>query len=165
MAVNETKKRAEPIWDPGVYEKSWRAVWAHSAKRAARDGKTLPLQENRAKAVIAGEQAARTPQFATLKNGAHSLDEASLARARRLACGPCSRSPSASPATSTPPPNPPPQRPRKFSTPSPHAALSDTPRWHESGQSRAETPLPPQMGRRPADRPMAGSRAGRPRGI
>lgn len=84
MAVNETKKRAEPIWDPGVYEKSWRAVWAHSAKRAARDGKTLPLQENRAKAVIAGEQAARTPQFATLKNGAHSLDEASLARARRL---------------------------------------------------------------------------------
>ena len=26
-----------------MYEKSWRAVWAYSAKRAARDGKTLPL--------------------------------------------------------------------------------------------------------------------------
>lgn len=83
-AVNEVKKRAEPVWDPGVHEKSWRAVWAYSAKRAARDGKTLTLQENRAKAVIAGEQAARTPRFVTLKNGSRSLDESSLARARRL---------------------------------------------------------------------------------
>ena len=32
-----------------------RVVWSYSAKRAARDGKTLTLQENRAKDVIAGE--------------------------------------------------------------------------------------------------------------
>jgi len=83
-AVNDTRKRAEPIWDPHVHEQSWRAVWAYSAKRAVRDGKTLTLQENRAKAVIAGEKAARTPRFVTLKNGSRSLDEASLARARRL---------------------------------------------------------------------------------
>ena len=53
-------------------------------KRAVRDGKTLTLQENRAKAVVAGEKAARTPRFVTTKNGTQTLDEASLARARRL---------------------------------------------------------------------------------
>ncbi len=83
-AVNDDHKRAEPVWDPAMHERSWRAVWAYSSKRAARDGKTLTLQENRAKAVIAGEQAARTPRFVTMKNGSRSLDEASLARARRL---------------------------------------------------------------------------------
>ena len=35
--------------------------------------------------MVAGEKAARTPRFVTLKNGTQSLDEASLARARRLA--------------------------------------------------------------------------------
>ena len=82
--VNDEKKRAEPVWDPAVHERSWRAVWAYSGKRAARDAKTLTLQENRAKAVIAGEKAARTPRFVTVKNGSRSLDETSLARARRV---------------------------------------------------------------------------------
>ena len=44
-----------------------------------------PAGENRAKAVIAGEKAARAPRFVTVKNGSRSLDTASLARARRLA--------------------------------------------------------------------------------
>ena len=83
--VNDVRKIAEPVWDPGVHGKSWRAVWAYSRKRAARDGKTLTLQENRAKAVVAGEKAARTPRFVTTKNGSQSLDEASIVRARRLA--------------------------------------------------------------------------------
>lgn len=82
--VNDDKKRAEPMWDPDLHERSWRAVWAYSAKRAARDAKTLTMQENRAKAVIAGEKAARTPRFVTVKNGSRSLDETSLARARRV---------------------------------------------------------------------------------
>ncbi len=82
---NDRKHRAEPSWDPEKYPKSWRAVWAYSAKRAARDAKTLTLQENKAKAVIAGEQTARTPRFVKTSNGTKSLDEASLARARRLA--------------------------------------------------------------------------------
>ena len=68
-----------------MHEKSWRAVWAYSRKRAARDGKTLTLQENRARAVVDGEKAARTPRFVTTKHGTQSLDEASIARARRLA--------------------------------------------------------------------------------
>jgi hypothetical protein len=84
-AVNDVKKKAEPIWDPKVHTKSWRAVWAYSRKRAARDGRTLTLQENRARAVVAGEKAARTPRFVTTKHGTQTLDEASLARARRLA--------------------------------------------------------------------------------
>jgi hypothetical protein len=81
---NDVNKRAEPVWDPAMHTRSWRAVWAYSRKRAVRDGKTLTLQENRAKAVIAGEKAARTPRFITTRNGTQSLDEASLARARRL---------------------------------------------------------------------------------
>ena len=83
--LNDVNKLAEPVWDPGVDTRSWRAVWAYSRKRAAREGHTLTLQENRAKAVVAGDKAARTPRFVTTKNGTQSLDEASLARARRLA--------------------------------------------------------------------------------
>jgi len=81
---NSTALRAEPVWDRSDHAGSWRAVWAYSAKRAARDGKTLTLQENRAKAVVAGEKAARTPRFVKTAGGARTLDEASLARARRL---------------------------------------------------------------------------------
>ena len=36
--------------------RSWRAVWAYSTKRAVRDNKTLTLQENRARAVVAGRE-------------------------------------------------------------------------------------------------------------
>ena len=84
VAVNNDRQRAEPVWDPEVHEVSWRAVWAYSSKRAARDGKTLTMQENRARAVIAGDKTARTPRFVTITNGSRSLDEASLARARIL---------------------------------------------------------------------------------
>ena len=76
--------RAEPIWDRESHPGSWRAVWAYSAKRAARDTKTLTLQENKARAVVAGDKTARTPRFVTTSNGATHVDEASLARARRL---------------------------------------------------------------------------------
>jgi hypothetical protein len=82
---NNPRVRAEPMWDPATHPGSWRAIWAYSAKRAARDGRTLTLQENRAKAVVAGEKAARTPRFVKTSNGTRSLDEAALARARRLA--------------------------------------------------------------------------------
>lgn len=81
---NDPKRKREPVWDPDEHTESWRAVWAYSAKRAARDGKTLTLQENRAREVIAGEKTARTPRFVKNTNGTRSLDEASLARARRL---------------------------------------------------------------------------------
>jgi hypothetical protein len=83
-AASNPKTKAEPIWDPEAHSGSWRAVWAYSTKRAVRDSKTLTLQENRAKAVIAGEKAARTPRFVKTRNGAAELDEKALIRARRL---------------------------------------------------------------------------------
>ena len=81
---NNDQVKTEPVWDPEQHPGSWRAVWAYSTKRAVRDNRTLTLQENRAKEVVAGEKSARTPRFVKNTNGAKSLDEASLARARRL---------------------------------------------------------------------------------
>ncbi len=84
-AENNSRLRAEPLWDPEQHPRSWRALWAYSQKRAVRDGRTLTAQENRAKAVVAGEKAAHSTRFVKTKNGARTLDKASLARARRLA--------------------------------------------------------------------------------
>jgi hypothetical protein len=82
--TSDPKVKAEPIWNPATHTKSWRAVWAYSAKRAVRDNKTLNLQERKARAVVAGDKAARTPRFVKTRNGAQELDTASLERARRL---------------------------------------------------------------------------------
>lgn len=81
---NDVKVKAEPVWDPEQHPGSWRAVWAYSAKRAARDTRTLTLQENRAREVVAGDKAARTPRFVKTSGDTTVLDETSLARARRL---------------------------------------------------------------------------------
>lgn len=81
---NDTFKQAEPVWDPSSHPGSWRAVWAYSTKRAVRDNKTLTAQENRARAVVAGEAAARKPRFVKTAKTGLALDEAALARARRL---------------------------------------------------------------------------------
>ncbi|MBT8163288.1 MULTISPECIES: IS1634 family transposase [Arthrobacter] len=81
---NNTDLRAEPVWEPATHPGSWRAVWAYSRKRAARDAITLTAQENRAREVIEGQKTARTPRFVKTAGGKRSLDEASLARARQL---------------------------------------------------------------------------------
>ena len=81
---NDVLVKNEPVWDAQEHPGSWRAVWAYSRKRAVRDNITLTLQENKARAVIAGEKASRTPRFVSVKGSDRSLDEASLARARRL---------------------------------------------------------------------------------
>jgi hypothetical protein len=81
---NDPAQRAEPIWAPETHPGSWRAVWSYSAKRAARDNKTLTIQENRAREVIAGNKKAKTTRFVKTSNGNRSLDQASLARARKL---------------------------------------------------------------------------------
>ena len=84
LIENDTQVKSEPVWDPAQHPGSWRAVWAYSTKRAVRDNRTLTLQENRAREVVEGEKSARSPRFVKTSNGAKSLDEASLARARRL---------------------------------------------------------------------------------
>jgi len=81
---NNELLRAEPVWDPAAHPGSWRAVWAYSRKRAVRDNTTLTLQENKARAVVAGQKTARTPRFVTTSKGTPTFDEASLARARML---------------------------------------------------------------------------------
>ena len=83
-AASDPMRRREPVWDPAEHVRAWRAVWAFSRKRAVRDRATLTLQENKAKAVVAGERPARTPRFVKTRNGASVLDAAALARARRL---------------------------------------------------------------------------------
>ena len=76
--------RAEPVWDPHTHPGSWRAIWAYSKKRAARDTQTLTAQANRARAVVAGERRPKGTRFVTTHAGDATLDEASLARARSL---------------------------------------------------------------------------------
>ena len=77
-------QRAEPVWDPGRHQNSWRAIWQYRTKRAVRDQKTLTGQENRARAVIAGEKQVKGARFVKTTGAGRSLDEASLARARSL---------------------------------------------------------------------------------
>ncbi len=80
----DVSKRREPVWDPDTHPGSWRAVWAYSKKRAARDTRTLTAQANRARAVVAGEKRPKGTRFVTTHAGDATLDEASLARARSL---------------------------------------------------------------------------------
>lgn len=70
--------------NPHTHPGSWRAVWAYSHKRAVRDRRTLAAQEQRARAVVNGQKTARTPRSVKTNNGAQTLDQASLDRARRL---------------------------------------------------------------------------------
>lgn len=84
IKVNDTKLRAEPVWNPERDTGAWRAVWAYSAKRARRDQKTLTAQEARARAIVAGEKKAKTARFVKTSGNERALDEASLARAQSL---------------------------------------------------------------------------------
>lgn len=82
--VSDSATRAEPVWDPESHEGAWRAMWAYSQKRAARDNKTLTLQENRANDVINGLKTARTPRFVKIDGDSRHLDTTALARARKV---------------------------------------------------------------------------------
>ncbi len=82
--ANNPRQKAEPVWDPDTYPSSWRAVWDYRHQRALRDRRTLTAQENRARAVVAGEKTTRSPRFVTISKNQVVLDESSLARARKL---------------------------------------------------------------------------------
>ena len=83
-AENEPMVRGEPVRDRDRHPRSWRAVWVYSHKRAVRDRRTLALQEQRARAVVAGERAPRTPRFVKTTTAGRHVDEASSARAQML---------------------------------------------------------------------------------
>jgi hypothetical protein len=82
--VNNIKLRAEPVWDPTEHSNAWRAVWQYSGKRARRDTQTLAAQEARARGIIAGSKPVKSTRFVTISGDDRTLDEASLARARKL---------------------------------------------------------------------------------
>lgn len=82
---NDPATRAEPVWDPEVHTQSWRAIWAFSKKRDARDRSTLTQQENRARAIVAGDKPVKATRFVTTSKGAAVLDTKSLERAYGLA--------------------------------------------------------------------------------
>lgn len=63
-AERDENLRDEPVRDPATHPGSWRAVWVYSAKRFARDSKTLTAQESRARAVVAGRRRPRGTRFA-----------------------------------------------------------------------------------------------------
>lgn len=82
---NDPHRRAEPVWTQAEHPGSWRAVWAYSARRFARDNRALNAQEARARAVVDGDKTARTPRFVKTTGNSRTLDETALARARRIA--------------------------------------------------------------------------------
>lgn len=81
--VNDIGRRSEPVWEPDDTS-AWRAIWAYSTKCAVRDNQTLNAQEARAREVVDGTRAARTPQFVKSTAKGKSLDSDALARARSL---------------------------------------------------------------------------------
>lgn len=82
----ETKRRRrEPVWDADEHPGHWRAIWAYSRKRAVHDDYTLTQQENRARAMIAGDANVKGTRFVKTTAAGRILDEASLERARSLA--------------------------------------------------------------------------------
>lgn len=83
-SVNDTRKRAEPVWDPESSPGAWRAIWAYSAKRARRDQKTLAAQEARARAIVDGSKPAKSARFVKVRGDDRTVDETSLARAQSL---------------------------------------------------------------------------------
>lgn len=79
-----TKRRRQPVWDPAQHPGTWRAVWHYSRKRAVHDAKTLTHQENRARAILAGDQQVRSARFVKTTAAGRSLDEAGIEKSRRL---------------------------------------------------------------------------------
>jgi len=82
---NNLDEQSEPVWDQDSFPSSWRAVWQYSAKRFAHDTKTLNAQQAKAQAVVDGNKSARKPRFVKTVDAHLALDEATLARARKIA--------------------------------------------------------------------------------
>ena len=78
------RRRREPVWDPDEHPGHWRTVWSYSRKRAVHDNYTLTKQENRARAVIAGDAAVKGTRFIKTTRAGKELDEKGLEQARQL---------------------------------------------------------------------------------
>ncbi|MFC5317583.1 MULTISPECIES: IS1634 family transposase [Brachybacterium] len=78
------RRRREPVWDAQEHPGHWRAVWSYSRKRAVHDNYTLTQQENRARAVIAGDASVKGTRFIKSTKAGKELDEDSLEKAKQL---------------------------------------------------------------------------------
>lgn len=74
----------EQVSSAQMGQESWRALWAYSAKRAARDNKTLTAQQRRAIDAIEGAKPARRPRFVSQSRKGLTFDQAGFDRAQRL---------------------------------------------------------------------------------
>ncbi|GAA1486362.1 IS1634 family transposase [Brachybacterium fresconis] len=79
------QRRKEPVWDPETHPGHWRAIWSYSRKRAVHDNYTLTQQENKARAVIAGDAPVKGTRFVKTTAAGRALDIASLERSQQLA--------------------------------------------------------------------------------
>src|SRR5690606_10205792 len=74
-AEHDPNVQAEPVWANASHPGSWPASLAYSGKRFVRDNRTLNAQETRARAVVEGQKAARTPRFVKASGDSKALDE------------------------------------------------------------------------------------------
>ncbi|RRC95738.1 IS1634 family transposase [Schaalia canis] len=74
----------EQVSSAQMGQESWRALWQYSAKRAARDNKTLTAQQRRAIDAIEGARPARRPRFVSQRRKGLAFDQAGVDRAQRL---------------------------------------------------------------------------------
>lgn len=81
--VNDKLLKAEPIWDESM-DKSWRAVWQYSAKRARRNSITLEAQRRAAIDTVEGIKTSKNPRFVKITRSGYSFDEKAFHRAERL---------------------------------------------------------------------------------
>jgi len=82
---NDILVRAEPVWDTLLMPRSWRAVWAYSNKRFVRDNANLNKQEEKARAIVAGDRQGRSARFVTAGRSALVVNEHALKQARAVA--------------------------------------------------------------------------------
>jgi len=82
---NNVMTRAEPVWDPATMPASWRAIWVYTSKRFRRDNQNLNKQEEKARAIVAGDKRGRSARFVTTRNSNLTINEEALKRAREVA--------------------------------------------------------------------------------
>ena len=75
----------EPVWDPAVDARHWRAVWQYRAKRAYRDVTTLDAQRQRAMNVVAGNRPVKSARFVKTQGATRVFDQSTFDRATQIA--------------------------------------------------------------------------------
>lgn len=81
--VNNRLLKAEPVWNPSM-DRSWRAIWQYTKKRARKDTKSLGKEYRRAMDAVDGVKPARKPRFVKAARSGYSFDKKGFERAEKL---------------------------------------------------------------------------------